>query len=103
MSLIHQFAMSNETIHQLEQYSLEHPQEVLVVHADIDGQPDEVVIFRGFSSSLMRPTAFDLDIPILPNHAEIQFIDRLKGPLNPQSPQPIETQISWAEFQNRLG
>ena len=90
-------------IHRLERYSLAHPQEVLVIHACVDGELDEVVIFKGFSSSLMQSTAFDLDVPILPDHAEIRSIDRLKGPLNPSQPQPIETGINWPDFEQRLG
>ena len=52
--------------HRLEQYTLQRPQEVLIVKAEIAGEEDEIAIFRGFSSSLMRPTAFDVDVPILP-------------------------------------
>ena len=94
--------MSDTTIQKLEQYSLAHLEEVLVVHAQIEGEDDEVVIFRGFSSSLMRATAFDLDVPVLPDTADIQSIDRLKGPFNPHQPNPIEMGISWHEFRSRL-
>lgn len=89
-------------ITRLERYSLAHPQEVLMVRAQIDEEPDEIVIFKGFSSSLMRSTAFDLDISVLPEHAEIMTVDRLKGPFNPNQPQPIETEISWSDFERRL-
>ena len=89
-------------IETLEQYSREHPDEVLVVQCVISGEEDEVVIFKGFSSSLMRATAFDLDMPILPEDAVIQTIDRMKGPLNPANPQPLETQIPWDDFLARL-
>ena len=52
--------MSNATLAtQLESYTLKRPQEVLIVHAQVAGEPDQIVIFRGFSSSLMRPTAFE--------------------------------------------
>ena len=95
--------MSITPIAQLEQYTLEHPEEVLVVHAQIDHEEDEIVIFRGFSSSLMRSTAADLDVPVLPQDAVIESIDRLKGPLNPQQPQPIELKIDWSNFQQRMG
>ena len=89
-------------IEKLEQYSEQHPKEVLVVHASIDGEEDEVVIFKGFSSSLMRSTAFDLDTPILPEDSIITSVDRVKGPINPSQPEPIEMNIDWDIFCSRL-
>lgn len=89
-------------IDQLEHYSQQNPTEVLVIHATIHGEEDEVVIFKGFSSSLVRSTAFDLDTPVLPAEAIIISVDRLQGPLNPSNPQPIEMGIDWDIFQSRL-
>jgi hypothetical protein len=82
----------------LEQYTLTHPKEVLLVKADIEGEPDEISIFKGFSSSLMRPTAFDPDVPVLPEGAVIHSIDRLLSPYNPSQPHFIQQNLSWAEF-----
>lgn len=84
--------------HRLEQYTLQHPQEVLIVKADIAGEEDEIAIFRGFSSSLMRPTAFDIDVPVLPEEAIVLAIDRLQGPYDPANPQYLEQGLSWADF-----
>ncbi len=86
----------------LEQYSLAHPNEVLLVTIDIAGKPDQVAIFKGFSSSLMGATAFDPDIPVIPENAAIQSIDRLKSPYNPNDPRYIQRDLSWAEFQSLL-
>ena len=87
----------------LEQYTLKRPEEVLLVSATVAGEPDLVVIFRGFSSSLMRSTAFDPDVPILPEEgSEIRSIDRLEGPYQPDNPRYIEQGISWPDFANRL-
>jgi hypothetical protein len=86
----------------LEQYSLQHPDEVLLVTIAIAGKPDQVAIFKGFSSSLMCPTAFDPDVPVIPEDAVIQHIDRLKSPYNPSNPRYIQRQLSWAEFQSLL-
>lgn len=86
----------------MEQYTLKHPKEVLIVTANIDGEPDQVAIFRGFSSSLMRPTAFDPDVPVLPASCEVIAIDRLKGPYNPAQPQYIEQGITWETMDVRL-
>jgi hypothetical protein len=86
----------------LEQYTLKRPQEVLLVSAEIDGQLDEIAIFKGFSSSLMNPTAFDPDVPILPESVKILSIDRLQSPYNPNDPRYIEEGISWENFQQVL-
>ncbi len=87
---------------QLEQYTLQHPQEVLLVAAEVDGESDEILIFRGFSSSLMRSTAADPDVSVLPDDAVINGIDRLVGPYHPDRPNYLERQISWVEFAQRL-
>lgn len=55
--------MADSLGRRLEQYTLKRPNEVLLVEIETDGQPDEVAIFKGFSSSLMNPTAFDPDVP----------------------------------------
>jgi hypothetical protein len=79
----------------LEQYTLRRPQEVLVVHTLLSGEADQVLIFRGFSSSLMRPTAADPEVPVIPEEAEIQAIDVLVGPYNPENPQFLHRGLTW--------
>ncbi|MBE9139106.1 hypothetical protein IQ254_18220 [Nodosilinea sp. LEGE 07088] len=86
----------------LEQYTLRQPSLVLLVQAVIDGEADEVLIFRGFSSSLMRPTATDPEVPVLPAEAEIQSIDIMVGPYNPAAPQYLQRELSWAEMRSLL-
>jgi hypothetical protein len=88
--------------HRLEQYTLKHPEEVLLVAFETDGKPDQVAIFKGFSSSLMCPTAFDPDVPVIPDQVEIQHIDRLKSPYNPNDPCYIQRHLSWDQFQPLL-
>jgi hypothetical protein len=93
----------NKSIGQrLEQYTIKCPNEVLLLSIDIDGQPDQVAIFKGFSSSLMNPTSFDPDEPVLPDHAIVQSIDRLESPYNPNSPRYVEQGLSWEAFQRLL-
>ncbi len=82
----------------LEQYTLRRPQLVLLVRAVIDGQEDEVLIFRGFSSSLMHPTAADPEVPVLPEAAEIEAIDIMAGPYNPTAPQYLQRGLSWDDM-----
>jgi hypothetical protein len=57
--------------------------------ADLTLEPFELLIFRGFSSSVTHPTAFDPDRPALPAGARIATAELLVGPLDPQREQPL--------------
>lgn len=85
----------------LEQYTAK-THEVLLVTVEIVGEPDQIVIFKGFSSSLMRPTAFDPELPVLPDGAKILTIDRVASPYNPQSPLYIQQGLTWETIQPLL-
>ena len=52
-------------------------------------EPFELLIFRGFSSSISHPTAFDPDQPALPSEARVQEAELLQGPLNPAAEQRL--------------
>ena len=79
----------------LEQYSLKHRDEVLIVHLKTAaGELDSVMIFAGFSSSLMRATDYDPDVPIIASDSTITSIDRLISPYNPNNPQYIESGLT---------
>lgn len=86
----------------LEEYTLKKRHEVLLVEVEIEGEKDQIIIFRGFSSSLMRPTNFDPDIPILPVTAKIIKIDRLTSPYNPSNPNYIQRDLTWEEMENLI-
>lgn len=86
----------------LEQYTLKRTDEVFLVAARVEGEDDQVVIFRGFSSSLMRPTAFDPDVPVLTENAEISTIDRLEGPFIPDQPRYIQQNLTLPEVEALL-
>jgi hypothetical protein len=94
--------MSTNQGQQLEIYSSQHPQEVLLVKLKIDDELDEVMIFKGFSSSLMRSTAFDPDVPVISDRAEILTIDRLTAPYQPDQPNYLQQAIIWEEFKDYL-
>ncbi|MDZ8186031.1 MAG: hypothetical protein RMX96_14410 [Nostoc sp. ChiSLP02] len=83
----------------LEQYTIKRPQEVLLVTVEIAGNEDTIAIFKGFSSSLMHPTAFDPDVPVLPDGAIILNIDRVASPYNPEAPRYIQQGVSWEAMQ----
>jgi len=89
-------------IARLEQYTLKCPDEVLRVLAQWDDETDEVLVFKGFSSSLMRPTATDPDVPVLPDNAQIQQIDRLMSPYLPDQPRYIQQGLTWETMQPLL-
>ncbi len=74
----------------------------MLVKVEIDGEIDEVAIFKGFSSSLMRSTAFDPDVPVIPDKATIITIDRATAPYNPSQPTYIERDLTWESFQSLL-
>jgi hypothetical protein len=94
--------MSENQGQQLEAYSREHPQEVLMVTLKIDDQHDQVVIFKGFSSSLVQATAFDPDLPVISDRAEILMIDRLAAPYQPNQPNYIQQGMAWDIFREYL-
>lgn len=86
----------------LEQYTLRHPEHVLLVHALVAGSSEQVIVFRGFSSSLTGSTAFDPDVPVLPAEANIQTIDILRAPYQPDQPQYLERSVNWEDMAQRL-
>ncbi len=92
--------MSLSRIQQLEQYTIKHPQEVLLITVNIEEEMDQLMIFKGFSSSLMRPTEFDPDVPMLSDEAIIINIDRIQSPYNPNKPNYIEKGLNWEQMEN---
>ena len=61
-------------------------------------EPFELLIFRGFSSSLSHPTGFDPDQPALPATAEIGAAELLAGPLNPSQEQRLAGPVAVEHF-----
>lgn len=86
------------SIQQLEMYSQQHPQEVLIVKARDNQEEIEIMIFKGFSSNLIGPTEFDPDLPMLSPSAQILTIDRLFSPYNPINPNYIQSNLTPSEF-----
>ena len=89
--------MLSQSLSQLEAISSQRPDRVLRLAGLLAGDPLELLIFRGFSSSTTHPTAFDPDQPALPETARITAAELLAGPLNPSDerllavPLPAET------------
>lgn len=86
----------------LENYSRSHPREVLrLTVRDRDGE-GEVLIYKGFTSSLTQATAFDPDVAVLTPEAEILWVDRIQAPYHPQHIHYLEQNLGWTEFSQRL-
>ena len=96
------FAMADSIARRLEQYTVKRSHEVLIVKAQIDGEFDEIAIFKGFSSSLTRSTASDPEVPVLPRSAKIVSVDRLQSPYNPNNPRYLQQGLSWETMQSLL-
>tara|TARA_E500000178_G_scaffold160966_2_gene160677 strand:- start:4699 stop:4995 length:297 start_codon:yes stop_codon:yes gene_type:complete len=58
----------------------------------------ELVIFRGFSSSLTHPTAVDPDHPVLPAGSTIAAAELLQGPLTPGQEQVLSGPLPAEHF-----
>ncbi|MBG1267729.1 DUF7734 family protein [Nostoc sp. WHI] len=86
----------------LEQYTAKCPQEVLLLTVEIADEQDTIAVFKGFSSSLMRSTVFDADVPVLPDGANILNIDRVASPYNPEAPRYIQQGLSWEAMEALL-
>ncbi|NJN74317.1 MAG: hypothetical protein HC799_16750 [Limnothrix sp. RL_2_0] len=80
---------------QLETYTIKRPNEVLLVHTLAADTEDQILIFKGFSSSLMQPTDFNPDNSVFAPNAELVAVDRLKSPYLPNDPQYIQRDMTW--------
>ncbi|CAK7326818.1 unnamed protein product [Dovyalis caffra] len=92
----------NEEIAMLEFYSQSAIGEALLVHAIVDEQVVEVLIFKGFSSCLSYGTSSDPSRSVLPARAVIKSIDRIKGPFDPSNIEYLEKDLTWEAFKSRL-
>ncbi len=93
--------MSASLLARLEALSRNRPDRVLRLRGSLpaaagESEPFELLIYRGFSSSVTHPTAVDPDRPALPDGSEIDGAELLQGPLDPRSecrlagPLPVE-------------
>lgn len=101
---------------ELEALSRQRPDRVLRLRGELpvdgDGLPAagggrregfELLIFRGFSSSVSHPTAFDPDVPALPEGSTISGAELLAGPLNPAAEQLIAGPAPVERFRTPAG
>ena len=93
-----------DLVQQLEERSRQEPDRVVRLTGNVDVEPFELLIFRGFSSSTTHPTAFDPDASVLPPKTRLEQAELLQGPLNPSNavvlagpmaPVDLLVQASW--------
>ena len=93
-----------DLVQQLEERSRLEPRRVIRLKGTTAGEPFELLIFRGFSSSTTHPTAFDPDASVLPPETRLEQAELLQGPLNPSealvlagpfAPAGLLAQASW--------
>ncbi|MFB2881159.1 hypothetical protein [Floridanema aerugineum] len=94
--------MTDSIGRRLEKYTEKCPQEVLLVNVQMGDVEDKIAIFKGFSSSLMNPTACDPDVPVLPEEAKILSVDRIASPYNPSAPRYIQKDLTWENMEALL-
>ncbi|PKU75676.1 uncharacterized protein LOC110097023 [Dendrobium catenatum] len=82
----------------LESYTESARSEVLLVVATVDGVVEQVLIFKGCSSSLSSRTAIDPSKSVLLAKAIIQSIDVIKGPFDPSCIEYLEKGLTLDEF-----
>lgn len=94
--------MNDSMAKRLEKYTIERPQEVLLVKVEIGEEEETIAIYRGFSSSLTKATASDPEVPIISEEAKIIAIDRVASPYIPDKPAYIERGLTRQEIENLL-
>ncbi|MEB3177287.1 MAG: hypothetical protein VKJ87_06805 [Synechococcus sp.] len=94
--------MASDLLAQLEELSSRFPQRALRLRGTLPGEqgpePFELVLFRGFGSSLTHPTQFDPDHPLLPDGSELSGAELLQAPLIPGQEQVLVGPVPAAEF-----
>lgn len=86
----------------LEEYTLKHREEALLVTIVVEREEQQLIVFRGFTSSLTNPTPPDPAEPVIPPGAELKSIDRVKAPYNPSAPCYVQQGLTWQEMQSLM-
>ncbi|KAK1263920.1 hypothetical protein QJS04_geneDACA012000 [Acorus gramineus] len=92
----------NSEIAALESYTESVREKALLVRATVDGHEAQVLVFKGFSSSLSGRTSYDPSRSVLPGRAIIKSIDVIRGPFDHSNIEYLEKDLTWEAFQSRL-
>ncbi|MCS6959456.1 MAG: hypothetical protein RMK91_05335 [Pseudanabaenaceae cyanobacterium SKYGB_i_bin29] len=85
---------------QLEEYTTKHKDEALLVTIVVDDEEQQLIVFRGFTSSLTNPTPANPEEPVIPPGAELKTIDRVRAPYNPAAPVYLQRGLTWQDWQS---
>ncbi len=87
---------------QLQDYTIGHKDEALLVTIEVGAEEHQILIFRGFTSALTYATPANPEDPVIPPGAVLKTIDRVKAPFHPSNPHYIHRGLSWSDFQALL-
>jgi hypothetical protein len=83
----------------LESHSRSRPDRLLRLRGHLpDGDPFELLIFRGFSSLTTHPTDVDPDRAALPEGSAIELAELLQAPLDPRAAAPLAGPLPVERF-----
>ena len=92
-------ASDSDHLQRLEDLSARHHNWVLRCRGRLaSGDPFDLILFRGFSSSTSHSTATDADAPLLRAGDQLETIEILKAPLQPGVEQVLEPAMAPETF-----
>ena len=96
-------ASDSDHLQRLEDLSARHHDWVLRCRGRLaSGEPFELILFRGFSSSTSHSTAADADVPLLGAGDRLETIEILKAPLQPDVEQVLQPAMGLETFWQTL-
>lgn len=96
-------ASDSDHLQRLEDLSARHHDWVLRCRGRLpSGEPFELILFRGFSSSTSHSTAADADVPLLGAGDRLETIEILKAPLQPDVEQVLQPAMALETFWQTL-
>jgi len=96
-------ASDSDHLQRLEDLSAHHHNWVLRCRGQLaSGEPFELILFRGFSSSTSHTTAADADVPLLGAGDRLETIEILKAPLQPDVEQVLQPAMAPETFWQTL-
>ena len=92
-----------QQLERLENISSYHHDWLLRCHGRLaGGQPFELIVFRGFSSSTSHSTTADADVPLLKAGDQLETIEILKAPLEPGVEHVLQPAMTPEQFWQAL-
>lgn len=96
-------ASDSDQLQRLEDLSAHHHNWVLRCRGQLaSGEPFELIMFRGFSSSTSHSTTVDADVPLLQAGDQLETIEILKAPLQPGVEHVLQSAMAPEAFWQTL-